>query len=160
MIVIARLFLISLCTSILTSAAFGQTDDSDDDFYVIKSISISDSNCTEYTATAVDISDLSDDPNKFLHNCVKINGFYSTRALFKKESMSHYARAHYSVSLTRNRVGIYGSDKEIKKLQRFEGREVIVTGKMNTCENLGAANTMLFGYCHSNRGPVLILTED
>ena len=90
--------------------------------------------------------------------CVAIEGFWASRALFKREGQGNAARSNVARSLRNRRIGIYARDEVLENAPRRSAR-YMMDGVIGQCETEWPDAMMVLGYCHYTGGPILKVAE-
>lgn len=90
--------------------------------------------------------------------CVKIDGFWSGRALFRSAADANSKLSNVSRKLASRRIGLYGAERLLASAPSPAKRYTLV-GQLRRCESAWPRAMMVMGYCHYTGGPFLIASE-
>jgi hypothetical protein len=91
-------------------------------------------------------------------NRVAIEGFWASRALFKREQQGNAARSNVTRSFRNRRIGIYARAELLENAPQRSARYMMV-GVIGQCETEWPDAMMVLGYCHYTGGPILKVAE-
>ena len=115
--------------------------------------------CSAESATQVTLESLVSGGEQWVGRCVRVDGFWSGRALFREAADPQ--RAQYPQSgdeLSDRRVGLYLPDRLLRRAPD-RPRSSTAVGVVGDCEILTRGALMVMGYCHYTSGPYIAVSE-
>ena len=116
--------------------------------------------CNAGLAKSIRLEDLLANAKAHHNECVSVEGYYATRALFVNFEDTQVRHAISNRSVMDERIGIYASEAVGENLHALnKGTYLKIIGLVWNCEDLNATDViMVLGYCHNASGPILGIT--
>ncbi|HXH14819.1 MAG TPA: hypothetical protein VNJ10_01665 [Sphingomonas sp.] len=148
-----------LCLSVSLIAQQATTPPSDDNSDgIVLGASIDPASCNSANATAAPFKKVASGADFAAETCVKVEGFWSGRAIFRNAEDANAEFSNSSPRLSGRRIGIYGSERLLASAPKKPMLYTLV-GKLRRCETAWPGAMMVMGYCHYTGGPFLIASE-
>ncbi|GAA5049292.1 hypothetical protein GCM10023208_07410 [Erythrobacter westpacificensis] len=114
--------------------------------------------CNQAVARPVSFSVLAADAEGLIGECVKVEGYWSGRALFGSSSDARFRLSNTTDRLRGERIGIYAQWDSIGEPPDRPKRTLFV-GRVGQCETQWPGAIMVMGYCHYTGGSILLVAE-
>lgn len=157
---IPRMVLLIVVSSVFVQPAMGETKpDTAPHGGILSSMEVSGESCDALSAKPMELKHLLKQPEAHIGECVTTVGYYESRALFlrKRDTKTKFPTQNDKVA--RHRIGLYGSEQKLVRLEAADNQKASVTGLISDCSTLYANFIMVMGYCHYTDGPILILSN-
>jgi hypothetical protein len=125
---------------------------------IIMGASLDPATCNVDNATPLTFDEAVSNPDLSNEQCVKIDGFWSGRALFLSAADANSKLSNVSKRLAARRVGIYGSER-LLTLAPERAKRYTLVGQLHRCETAWPGAMIVMGYCHYTGGPFLIASQ-
>lgn len=150
----AGLFFLSFCGSANAQAEKPKDNQS---YQLVLNKWASEKDCNPAIAKRVDMDALLANLKTYHNQCVSVDGYYLSRALFLSWEDAQVKRAASNPVVRDARIGLYASETVSTALSRLgKPAYVEVTGLVWDCQDLNGPDViMVLGYCHYTDGPIL-----
>ena len=125
---------------------------------IIMGASLDPATCNAENATPLTFDKAVSNTETSKQKCVKIDGFWSVRALFFSAADADSKLSNVSKRLAARRLGIYGSEGLLAAAPE-RGKPYTLVGQLHRCETAWPSAMMVLGYCHYTGGPFLIASQ-
>lgn len=114
--------------------------------------------CNINNAQSKTVSDVHRQGAALNGQCVSIDGFWMTRAIFGRASDAKKKRSNVTATLNRKRVGIYAKEDVLDRAPS-KPSYVRLVGIIDQCETAWPGAMMVMGYCHYTGGPIIKVSQ-
>jgi hypothetical protein len=105
--------------------------------------------CTAENTKDVAFEDLLRNGQAYAKGCVSTTAWFGGRALFLRSEDAAADGAIWKEDFAQGRVGVYGDEKTMTRIQASNFKRVRVVGMMWDCDQFHGPRTyMAMGYCH------------